>query len=118
MQHSGSIRYYSGRLTLRYDWLDGDWLDRAIEVLERSGRPVYVLLDDWEEPAFRERFAGQRSLAHLDRGPAATGRAGRLLFYTVNAAPYDRTLLRIPRTSRFECRDMSPGFVTAGRLQR
>jgi hypothetical protein len=117
-QHSGSIRYYSGRLTLRYDLLESDWLDRAIDVLERTGRPVYLLLDDWEEPVFRARFAGQRSLVHLDRGPAATGRAGRLLFYTVNAAPVELTSPRIPRTSRFECRDMSSGFTTAGQMER
>lgn len=117
MQHSGSIRYYSGRLTLRYDWLDPVWLDRAIEALERGGRPVYLLLDDWEEPVFRKRFAGQRSLGQLDRGPAATGRARRLLFYPINAAPYDRTALRIPRTQRSECVEMSPGFVTAGRVR-
>ena len=117
MQHSGSIRYYSGRLTLRYDLLDPGWLDRAIEALERSGRPVYLLFDDWEEPRFRARFAGQRSLRHLDDGPAATGRAGKLLFYAVNAAPVAETSSRIPRTSRFDCHDISPGFTTAGMVR-
>ena len=117
MQHSGSIRYYSGRLTLRYDSLDAGWLDRAIEALERSGRPVYLLLDDWEEPVFRERFAGEQSLRHLDDGPEATGRAGKLLFYTVNAAPFTQTSPRIPRTSRHDCHDISPGFTTAGMVR-
>jgi hypothetical protein len=114
LQHSGNIRYYSGRLTIRYDGIDSEWLDRAIEALERSGRPVYLLLEDFEVPRFRQRFAGQRSLAHLERGPAATGRGGQLLFYPINAAPFEQASPRIPRISRDDCRDISPGFLTAG----
>ena len=30
-QHSGVIRYYAGRITLRYEYIDEDWLDRGIE---------------------------------------------------------------------------------------
>jgi hypothetical protein len=33
MQHSGNIRLYSGRPTIRYDSLDPAWLDRAIDYL-------------------------------------------------------------------------------------
>ena len=112
-QHSGSIRYYSGRLTLRFHWLPPDWLDRAIETLEAKGRTVYLLMEDWEVPAFRQRFAGQRSVAVLDRGPVASGRDGRLQFYVVNAA-MNSSSSRIPRTSRSESPDISPGFWTAG----
>src|SRR4030095_7942731 len=57
MQHSGSIRYYSGPLTLSCDSLDPAWLDRAVVTLETLRRPVYVLLDEWEEAPFRTRFA-------------------------------------------------------------
>ena len=28
--HSGSVRYYGGRVSLRYDWLLGEWTDAAI----------------------------------------------------------------------------------------
>jgi hypothetical protein len=97
--------------------LDPAWLDRAIDALERSGRPVYLLLEDWEEPVFRQRFAGQRSLRHLDDGPEATGRAGKLLFYTVDAAPFAQTSPRIPRTAPSDCHDISPGFTTAGKAR-
>jgi hypothetical protein len=118
MQHSGSIRYYSGRLTLRFDLLDPEWLDRAIEALEQAGRPVYLFLEDWEVTDFRKRFASQRSLSQLDHVPAATGRGGVLRFYRVNDAPFEQASPRIPGTSRFECRDVSPGFTTAGQLAR
>lgn len=114
MQYSGSIRYYSGRLTIRYDFVPPEWLDRTVQALEQSGRPVYILIEDWEEPALRTRFAGQAALGSLDSGPAAIGRGGLVRFYRVHDAPFEWTSPRIPRTSRFECRGMSPGFVTAG----
>jgi hypothetical protein len=60
MQHSGSIRYYAGREIVRYDWLDPDWLDRAISTLRGMGRRPLLVLDDWEEPAFQARFKDQQ----------------------------------------------------------
>ena len=56
-QHSGSLRLYAGRLTLRYDILDPDWLDRALATLQSSGRHPYIVLDGPEVDAFRRRFA-------------------------------------------------------------
>jgi hypothetical protein len=114
MQHSGSIRYYSGRLTLRYDSLDPAWLDRAVVTLENLGRPVYVLLDEWEEAPFRTRFAGQHTLDQLAAEPAATSRSGTTRFYALNGAPVLLTSRRIPHISRFQCPDISPRFTTAG----
>jgi hypothetical protein len=75
MQHSGSLRYYAGRLTLQYPNLDHDWLDRSVAWLEAQGVHAYALLEDWELPDFTSRFAGQRTLSRLDvplrtyRGP-------------------------------------------------
>jgi hypothetical protein len=66
MQHSGSIRYYAGRITLRYDLLNEAWLDRSVAWLAAHGAHPYALLDDWEVKEFRRRFAGQRRLAQLD----------------------------------------------------
>ena len=113
MQHSGSIRYYSGRLTLRYDSLDPAWLDRAIATLGRLGRPVYLLLDEWEEEPFRARFAGQQALNQLAL-PTAASRGGTPRFYALNGAPVLQPSKRIPHISRFQCPDISPRFATAG----
>jgi hypothetical protein len=66
MQHSGTVRYYAGRLTLRYDLLESDWLDRAVAWLHERGVEAYLLLDDWERVPFEEHFAGQRALENLD----------------------------------------------------
>jgi hypothetical protein len=66
MQHSGSLRLYAGRQTLRYDVLDPDWLDRAIEHLHSSGRRPYFVLDAWEVDVFRRRFGAASRAGALD----------------------------------------------------
>ena len=71
-QHSGSIRHYAGRLTLRFDMLDRAALDRAIAFLQSIGRRPYVVLDGDEVPMFRARFNGRSRLAALDWTPLAT----------------------------------------------
>jgi hypothetical protein len=65
-QHSGSARYYGGRVTLHYDQLDGAWLDRAVTWLDEHGAHSYALLDYWEVPDFKRHFAGQHRLVALD----------------------------------------------------
>ena len=67
---SGSIRYYGHRNTLVWDALDPAWLDRAIAYLRTRGYEPYLLLERWEEPAFRQRFAGSAT-ARLDWPPRA-----------------------------------------------
>ena len=64
--HAGAIHYYSGRLTLRYDWLERGWLDESVAVLARKGYHPYIALDEGEESQFRERFGPQNTLARLD----------------------------------------------------
>jgi hypothetical protein len=71
-QHSGSLRYYSGRLTLRWDQLEPQWLDRAVAFLRQRGYAPYILLESGEEASFRRQFAGTSGLAALDWKPVAT----------------------------------------------
>ena len=70
-QHSGSLRYYSGRTTLRYDQVPADRLDALVRHLQERGYPVFVVLDSWEIDAFRKRFASQREVGSLGWTPAA-----------------------------------------------
>ena len=67
---SGSVRFYSGRLTLVWDVLDPRWLDRAVEYLRGRGLEPYLLFESWEEPLFRQRFPSS-TLGALDWPPAA-----------------------------------------------
>ena len=80
MQHSGSIRLYSGRETLRYDYLSPEWLDRALAYFAGRGSPVYLALEDWEVPLFKNRFASQQGVGLVEQIPLAvdTGHVVRL----------------------------------------
>jgi hypothetical protein len=66
---SGSLRYYSSRLTVRTDLLDERWLDDAVEALRLKGLHPYVVLEEAEEAPFRERFGGHNVLGQLDWPP-------------------------------------------------
>ncbi len=68
-QHVGALRYYGGRLTVRYDVLDPAWLDRAVAWLGAHGRRVYILLEDWERPRFERRFRETSALGRLEMDP-------------------------------------------------
>jgi hypothetical protein len=70
MQHSGSIRYYAGRVTLRWDLMATDWLDRGVGWLADRGVHTYVLVDGWELKLMKQRFRGQALAAALDNPPA------------------------------------------------
>jgi 4-amino-4-deoxy-L-arabinose transferase-like glycosyltransferase len=71
-QYSGSIHYYSGRMTVRYDWIPPYELDGVFADLERLGYEPYILLDTAEEDEFRKRYAGTARVVALDRPPLAT----------------------------------------------
>jgi hypothetical protein len=66
-QHSGSIRHYAGRDTLRWDLMRPDDLPIVAGALAANGRAVYVALEGIEDSVFRQRFAA--ALA----GPDASG---------------------------------------------
>jgi hypothetical protein len=75
MLHSGSVRYYSGRLTVRYDWLQHDDFETMVTHLRRRGYIPFLLIDDAEEAEFRDRFAGV---------PSAKPRARQVRFARVS----------------------------------
>jgi hypothetical protein len=87
MQHSGSIRHYSGRPTIRYDSLDPEWLDRALAHLRTSGYEPYVLLEKFEVPVFRERFAAQKSVTLVDAPPIALHQRREVMLYSTGVRP-------------------------------
>jgi len=70
-QHSGSIRHYGGRLTLRWDLLEPRRFDQATAFLQSLGRHPYVILDAEEVPQFKARFAGASRLGALRAEPVA-----------------------------------------------
>ncbi len=86
MQESGSVRYYGGRVSMRYDQLDPAWLDRAVTWMSAHGAHPYLLADEWELPAIRERFSGQATLKALDE-PAMLTYTGPATVQLFDLAP-------------------------------
>jgi hypothetical protein len=89
MQHSGSIRYYSGRATVRTDLIPPSQLDSTLAALRDSGYRPYILLEPWEVAPFQQRYAGHSALAPLDWPPAALLRESGIRIYD----PADRQAL-------------------------
>ena len=71
-EHSGSIRSYAGRTTLRFEWLGEDQYDTALRTLREHGHALYVLLDGYEVATFRGRYERVTDLSWLDRLPLGT----------------------------------------------
>lgn len=89
MQHSGSLRYYGGRMTLRYDSFTGAWLDRAVAWLADRGITSYMVLDDWEVPAVREKFSHLEAGKRLDEPPLLHYRGTSQVFMWPLTTPRD-----------------------------
>jgi hypothetical protein len=81
-QHSGSIRYYANRITLRFELLAPGAYNEALAYLHASERPVFAVLDSFERKTFRERYAAVADLSWLDRKPLIVT-AERVYFYKV-----------------------------------
>lgn len=68
-QHSGSIRYYAPRLTLRWDLLRPEDFRPAIDALRARGHRVYVALEGSEQQRFARDFAEPlRTITRLPLG--------------------------------------------------
>ena len=66
MQHSGTIRFYSGRLTVRYEYIPEYRFKASLDWLISHGYRPYVLLEEWEVPRWRQHFVGDPPVASLD----------------------------------------------------
>ena len=77
-QHSGSLRYYAGRLTLRWDTGDVAWLDRTVEWLAAHGHHPYFVLEPQEIVQLRARYGPSNASARLDWTPLVSFRGGNV----------------------------------------
>ena len=64
-QESGSVRFYSRRLTLTWRGLAPHDLARALDFLRAQGYRPYLLLEMWEQPEFVQRFEATSPLGGL-----------------------------------------------------
>jgi hypothetical protein len=66
---SGSIRYHAGREVIMWDALPADRLDGAIAWLSARGLVPFIVIEEWEEAAFRQRFERHARMGALDWPP-------------------------------------------------
>lgn len=66
---SGAVRFHGRKEALSWAGLDPSWLDRSLTWLDEHGRAPYILVESWEEPAFRNRFADNSDVGKLDWPP-------------------------------------------------
>ena len=118
MQHSGSIRYYTGRLTMRWDTLDAGSLDAAIAALNAHGVPVHAAIESWEEEEFRRRFAGQAAIGRLDSSAIARSEDGELRIYELSGDRADAPPTAVIPRHPDGCVGGSRAFITPGAVQR
>jgi hypothetical protein len=90
-QHSGTIRYYAGRLTLRWDVGDPAWLDRTVEWLAAHDHHPYFVLEPQEIDALRARFGPSNAVARLDWTPMVVFRGGAVVMYDALRREYGRS---------------------------
>jgi hypothetical protein len=86
--HGGSVRYYGERLSIAWDGFPPQDFDATVRTLEAAGRPVYFLLEDSEEPRFRERLGGVTPLAALDWPPVAIIGRGVKIYRAADRSAY------------------------------
>ena len=53
IQHSGSLRFYTGRPTVRYDLVDDSWVSRAPAAATQAGYHPFAVFEDPEMPQLR-----------------------------------------------------------------
>jgi 4-amino-4-deoxy-L-arabinose transferase-like glycosyltransferase len=102
MQHSGSLRYYAGRMTLRWDYLDPEWLDRAVSWLAAKGHRPFVLVERFERQAIRRQFGGS-GVGRLDWQPLATFRDGNILLYDAMRRDNQQPPATVAERERVRC---------------
>ncbi len=66
---SGAVRFHGRKEALSWAGLDPAWLDRSLAWLGEHGRTPYILVESWEEPAFRNRFENESDIGRLDWPP-------------------------------------------------
>jgi hypothetical protein len=69
MQHSGSLRYYGGLLTLQWNWVPPHRLDLAAAWFNERGMHPYALLEEWEVKEFRQHFSPDSTIGRLEMAP-------------------------------------------------
>lgn len=72
LQHSGTVRYYAGRMTLRWDLVEPRQFGALLAWMRSHGHHPYLLIDAGEMPSLRSRFPNEPALAMIEWPPLAS----------------------------------------------
>ena len=87
-QHSGSLRWYGKRQTLRWDFIGAEELSTTVKELESHSATVYVALEGAEVEMFETRFASVIDQLQVDHvGRVRNVQFRRLISRGENRAP-------------------------------
>jgi hypothetical protein len=113
MLHSNSVRFYSGRLIVRYDAFTPTRLETAIEWLSAQGYHPFLVIDSTEEPDFLAHFQGVSAAGRLERNVVAEwSGAGDVRIYDATQPASGRLPVRIA-APRHGCVLPKPGWQRA-----
>ena len=87
---SGAVRFHGRKEALTWAGLDPAWLDRSLAWLDAHGHTPYILVESWEEPAFRSRFGPDSDTGKLDWPPKYEIDRVVRIFDPKDRAKYDR----------------------------
>jgi hypothetical protein len=87
---SGAVRFHGRKEALSWTGLDPAWLDRSLSWLDAHGHTPFILVESWEEPAFRSRFANHSGIGKLDWPPKYEIDRVVRIFDPKDRAKYDR----------------------------
>lgn len=85
LQHSGTVRYYAGRMTLRWDLVEPRAFGALLAWMRSRGHHPYLLVDASELPNFRARFSGDPALAVMEWPPLAEFFGNETLLFDLDA---------------------------------
>ena len=71
LDHSGSLRYYGGRMTINFGSVPDQSFDAVVDWLSEHGVRTYLAIEEWELPEIRQRFSTNRCMRVLDLPPVA-----------------------------------------------
>ena len=75
-EQSGSMRYATGRSIVRWEAATSESLGASLSALEHASRPVFIVLDAFEDNLFRSKFSAVPAAA-LDWPPAVDAGSAR-----------------------------------------
>jgi hypothetical protein len=103
VQHSGSLRFYAGRLTLRFDSVRREWAARVPAAVERAGYHPYLIVDDFEIPQVRRQFGFEADTPLPWPILARIRELGGVTIFDMATAPASQSPIALEPVSRHVC---------------